>query len=52
MVTSQQFVKYALVATFGLVLHFVILTTLTELANIHYTLSFLVALPFTYGSSS
>ena len=50
MVTGKQFVKYAMVATFGLVLHFTILTGLTELAHFHYTLSFLAALPFTFGT--
>ena len=45
---SRQLVKYSIVATFGLILHFFILTGLTELAGLHYTLSFLAALPFTY----
>jgi putative flippase GtrA len=44
-----QFIKYTLVAVAGLLLHIGILTGLVELVNVHYTLAFLAALPFTFG---
>lgn len=44
----RQFAKYATVAIIGLFLHLGLLTALVELVHIHYTISFIAALPLTY----
>ncbi|MCK5641344.1 MAG: GtrA family protein [Gammaproteobacteria bacterium] len=49
-VYGRQFIKYILVAFFGLLLHLGILSGLVELAGIHYTIAFVLALPFTAAS--
>ena len=46
---GRQFLKYSLVAVFGLLLHLAILSGLVELAGFHYTAAFLSALPFTFA---
>jgi putative flippase GtrA len=45
-----QFVKYCAVAMLGLLMHLGILSALVELLNLHYTVAFLAALPFTFAS--
>jgi len=47
---GKQFIKYAVVAGLGLVLHLAILSALVELTGLHYTVAFICALPFTAAS--
>jgi len=47
---GKQFMKYSIVALLGLVLHLGILSALVELVGIHYTIAFVLALPFTAAS--
>ena len=49
-VYGRQFTKYVVVALIGLLLHLGILTGLVELVHIHYTVAFVLALPFSAAS--
>jgi putative flippase GtrA len=47
---GKQFLRYTVVAILGLFLHLGILSALVELVGIHYTIAFVLALPFTAAS--
>ena len=47
---GKQFTKYVVVALIGLLLHLGILAGFVELGNIHYTVAFVLALPFSAAS--
>lgn len=49
-VYGRQFTKYVVVALIGLLLHLGILAGLVELVHLHYTVAFVLALPFTAAS--